>query len=49
MKDSLLDGDVDTDRCTLWCEARKSKDGEYHGPELKEKAEKIVSQDIHLF
>ncbi|KAL8508352.1 hypothetical protein ACS0TY_018814 [Phlomoides rotata] len=41
--ESLLSGDDDIDRATLWIEGRKNKDGELEGDELKEKAEKIFS------
>lgn len=49
MKASLLSGDDDIDRATLWLEGRKNKDGEFEGDELKEKAEKIVSQDMCIY
>ncbi|KAL8525532.1 hypothetical protein ACS0TY_014957 [Phlomoides rotata] len=39
---SLLSGDNDLDRATLWLEARKKKDGEFENDELKEIASKIV-------
>ncbi|KAL8465283.1 hypothetical protein ACS0TY_034691 [Phlomoides rotata] len=38
---SLLSGDNDLDRATLWLEARKKKDGEFENDELKEIASKI--------
>ncbi|KAL8553855.1 hypothetical protein ACS0TY_002215 [Phlomoides rotata] len=39
---SLLSGDNDLDRATLWLEARKKKDGEFENDELKEITSKIV-------
>ncbi|KAL8539343.1 hypothetical protein ACS0TY_001099 [Phlomoides rotata] len=40
---SLLSGDNDLDRATLWLEARKKKDGEFENDELKEITSKVVS------
>ncbi|KAL8464724.1 hypothetical protein ACS0TY_034290 [Phlomoides rotata] len=41
--ESLLSGDDDIDRATLWIEGQKNKDGELERDELKEKAEKFCN------